>query len=270
MEPILRKMSPADIPGGMRLSRASGWNQLEEDWRTIVECPGGGAWLLERDAVVIGTAAVMRYDRLAWIAMMLVDPAERRAGHGARLLAEAMAAARSAPCVGLDATPAGEPLYRKFGFAEDYSLVRMKAVGFTASASRARPMTAGDLEWVCQMDREVFGADRGALLASLLERAPECARVVEGSGYCFGRPGRLFHELGPVVAANVETARDLVASAAVHPMVVDVPRFHSSWIEWLKAGGFVEERPLLRMFLEGHHHPGTPSRQYTICGPEFA
>src|ERR1035441_8009995 len=76
---------------------------------------------------VLGTAAYLRYDALGWIAMMLVDPAERRAGLGAQLLTEALAAVAGAPCVGLDATPAGEPLYRRFGFVGDYSLVRTKA-----------------------------------------------------------------------------------------------------------------------------------------------
>jgi GNAT superfamily N-acetyltransferase len=266
-------MIAADIAAGLRLCRASRWNQLEEDWRMFVE-PPSGAWLLERDGAVIGTAALARYDNLAWVAMMLVDPTERRAGHGSRLLSAALEAAEGSPCVGLDATPAGLPLYRKFGFVESYSLVRM-TWGGPASLPRGLGRREGlphlDLSAVCHMDREVFGADRSKLLASLRSRAPESVWMVEDRGYSFGRPGFLYHQIGPVVADGIETARTLVTHALVEsPMVIDVPLLHADWIAWLKSIGFVEERSLTRMFLRNHAHPGDPTRQYAICGPEFA
>jgi GNAT superfamily N-acetyltransferase len=276
MTTALRAMTRADIDGGLRLCRASGWNQLEEDWRIVVN-PPSGAWLAERDGVVIGTAALIRYDALAWVAMMLVDPAERRSGLGSRLLTEALAAAAGAPCVGLDATPAGEPLYRRFGFEESYPLVRAKATidaARFAGTGNARPMTPDDLPEVLRMDHEVFGADRSGLLASLLARAPECAWIVPGHGYCFGRPGHLYWQLGPVIAAADATARELAAHCLSQlggrPFAIDAPRFSVPWLDWLKSAGFVEERPFVRMFLRGHAHPGIPSRQFAICGPEFA
>jgi GNAT superfamily N-acetyltransferase len=273
----LRAMTAADIPGGLRLCRASGWNQLEDDWRMVE------GWLAEREGVVIGTSALMRYDKLAWVAMMLVDPAERRGGIGSRLLAEALAAARGAECVGLDATPLGEPLYRRHDFVPDYSLARLKCAVQLAPTGAARPMKAADLPAVFRTDREVFGADRSRLLASLFERAPECAWIVDGRGYCFGRPGYLYHQLGPVVATDRDAARALVSHCLARPggrtFAIDVPRSNAilpgcnpdeDWLAWLKSAGCVEERSFTRMFLRGHRHPGIPSRQYAICGPEFA
>jgi GNAT superfamily N-acetyltransferase len=260
-------MTAADIPAGLRLCRAARWNQLDPDWRLFVE-PPSGAWLIEREGAVIGTSAVARYDNLAWVAMMLVDPAERRAGLGARLLEAALDAAAGAPCVGLDATPLGEGLYRKFGFVESYGLMRMRwggAGGSAACSSAPLPYGRGS---VSNTDREVFGADRGRLLDSLFERAPESAWAIEGRGYCFGRPGHLYHQLGPVIANDAETATALVMQAlAAHDCTMDVPQ---DKIAWAKAMGFVEERPFVRMFLRGHQHPGDPSRIYAIAGPEFA
>ena len=272
-------MTPQDIAGGLRLCRASGWNQLEEDWRLFLESPGSGGFLIERSGSVLGTAAYIRYDALAWVAMMLVDPEERRAGFGAQLLTEALAALADAPCVGLDATPLGEPLYRRFGFVADYSLARTKAIVDCArlpeASGLARPMRESDLAAVCRRDREVFGADRGRLLASLFARAPECAWVVDdGAGYTFGRPGYLYGQLGPVVAADAATARDMVTRCLSRlggrAFAIDVPLLDGEWLEFLKSIGFVEERRFTRMFLRGHRHPGIPERQYAICGPEFA
>jgi hypothetical protein len=214
--------------------------------------------------------------------MMLVDPGERGAGLGAQLLAGALAALGNAPCVGLDATPLGEPLYRRFEFVGDYSLARTKATidgsRFAGSVGTARRMLMSDLEAVCRLDRDVFGADRGRLLAALFERAPECAWIVadaaEVKGYSFGRPGHLYSQLGPVVAKDSGTTREVVTGCLSQlggrVFAIDVPLLDAGWLEFLKSAGFVEERRFLRMFVRGHVHPGIPARQYAICGPEFA
>ena len=269
-------MTSADIAGGLRLCRASAWNQLEDDWRMMIE-PPSGAWLLEREGNIIGTAALMRYDRLAWMAMMLVDPAERRTGLGSRLLAAALAAAEGIPCIGLDATPAGEPMYRRHGFTGESGLVRMKATLDSAAfgyAGAARAMLPADLPAVYRMDCEIFGAERSRLLSSLFTRAPELAWIVPDRGYCFGRPGHLYSQLGPVFARDQATARDLLTQclSRVHgrAFAIDAPRLEPDWIAWLASVGFAEERPFLRMFLHGQAHPGIPANQYAICGPEFA
>jgi len=238
--------------------------------------------VVEKEERVAGTVAFLRYDSFAWIAMMLVDPQERGLGLGTQLMEEALSALSDAGCVGLDATPLGEPLYRRFGFTNDYGLVRtratIEAARFGVPSGRARRMKREELSDVLARDREVFGADRGRLLRSLFWRAPECAWIVrEGAvvrGYCFGRPGRLYHLLGPVVAEDGGAARDLVTSCFAEldgkSFAIDAPRLDGEWVAWLASVGFVEERPFVRMFLDGHQHPGIPARQYAICGPEFA
>jgi hypothetical protein len=138
-------------------------------------------------------------------------------------------------------------------------------------------MTLDELSDVLPRDREVFGADRGSLLAALFQRAPECAWIVKDTavrGYCFGRPGRLYHQLGPVVAEDRATACALVANCFSQLdgklFAIDAPRLDREWIAWLESVGFAEERPFVRMFRNGHKHPGSPARQYAITGPEFA
>jgi len=275
-------MTLRDIPAGMGLCTSAGWNQLEEDWRFFLDSPGSGAFLVQMDGRTVGTSAVVRYGGFAWIAMMLVDPAHRRGGIGARLFEKALDTVNDAPCIGLDATALGEPLYRRYGLVNDYSLVRTKATveaaRFLPFADRARPMDAADLPAVFARDRAVFGADRAALLSSLFARAPECAWIVAGDngvrGYTFGRPGRVFHQLGPVVADDANTARELVAGCFTcldgRLFALDAPQLDAVWLAWLEFVGFAVERPFVRMFRSGHTHPGEPARQYAITGPEFA
>jgi len=142
-------------------------------------------------------------------------------------------------------------------------------------------MQTSDLAAVCLLDREVFGADRSHLLAELFRRAPECAWVVRDDaglrGYCFGRPGRVHTQLGPVVAFDGAVAQELARASCArlhkpeaYATAIDVALYDREWLEFLKSVGFVVERPFTRMFLRGHKHPGIPERQYAICGPEFA
>src|SRR5450432_3719660 len=134
----IRAMAAQDIRAGLRLCRASNWNQLEDDWRIFLNSAGSGGFLAAKEGRVVGTVAFLRYDGFAWIAMMLVDPQERGAGIGARLMEEALSVLHDVDCIGLDATPMGEPLYRHFGFVNHYALVRMKAMIETAMVEAAR------------------------------------------------------------------------------------------------------------------------------------
>ncbi len=278
-------MRIGDIAAGLRLCRLSGWNQVEEDWRAFLDSPGGGGWAAEMDGAVLGTATFLRYPAgFTWLAMMLVDPAHRHAGVGTQLMEAAMAWLAGDGCVRLDASSAGGPLYRRFGFVPEYALER---AGLTVTAGPSaprvesgpeiRPMEAHELPEVAAWDREVFGADRGGLLASFYRRAPELAWTARAgarlAGYTLGRPGHLYHQLGPVAALGEEVARLLVAGCLAgqggRRIAVDVPVGERRWIAWLRAAGFRTERPFLRMRRGANVSPRAPERQFAIAGPEF-
>ncbi len=275
-------MTLDDMPAGLRLCRASHWNQVENDWRCFLEFEGGGGHVAEREGVVVGSVAYLRYGSpFTWLSMMLVDPRQRGAGVGTQLLECALDELAGEACVRLDATPAGEPLYRRHGFVDEYTLCRMKGTVAAGPADRlpaaVRPMTPDDLAEVCAFDRAVFGAGRGALLESVFRRAPQHAWAArDGStllGYTFGRPGYLADHLGPVVAESEEVARGLVSSLLAartgQLLSIDVPQLHSGWIGWLESLGLTVERPFLRMMRGQPGFVELPAKQFAITGPEF-
>ncbi len=270
----VRPMTADDIPAGLALCRASRWNQIEDDWRVFLESPGSGCFVAENERGVLGTAAFLRYDKLAWIALMLVDARERGSGAGTQLLEHVLAQLRDEGAAGLDATPAGEPLYRRHGFVKAHRLLRMKSKAdrprFKAGGA-ARPMAQADLPQVFARDREIFGADRSWLLQALFRRAPQCAWI-STEGYCFGRPGHLYTQIGPIVAEREAGARDLASHSlfAQHgrPCVIDAPDSAPGWLSWLEFAGFTEERPFIRMHRGAGAKPLSP-RVYGIAGPEF-
>src|SRR2546425_6654350 len=119
-------MAPSDIPAGLRLCRASGWNQLESDWRCFLELNPEGCRVVECNSGecangVAGTVATLRYEeKFSWVSMLLVDPGMRHRGIGSLLLGEALRLLADMETIRLDATPAGKLVYDKFGFVDEY------------------------------------------------------------------------------------------------------------------------------------------------------
>jgi GNAT superfamily N-acetyltransferase len=279
-------MTVADVANGLRLSRASGWNQTESDWQLLLSLGPGLFVAGVQGGQVIATGGAALYgNELAWICMILVDPARR--GHGVGtvvfddVLERVLAPRRSGRVrvVGLDATPGGQGIYARRGFREGPTLVRMRAEAPAAQTpASVRQLEASELDAVLAQDRSVFGADRTPVLRSAYAGAPELALVVgepgvPGSGFCFGRHGDHSNQVGPVVAEDRDVARNLVIAALVHsagrPLILDA-RTEGGWLATLATLGFREQRPFTRMYL-GEAFPRSRSeREWAIFGPEFA
>jgi GNAT superfamily N-acetyltransferase len=278
---ILRPMRLEDIPDGLRLCRASGWNQREEDWRALLSLNQGGFVAAVSEGRVVGTGGAVRYGTgLAWMCMILVDPESRSQGLGSRITEELLRRLQHVDVVGLDATPGGRLVYGKLGLREGRALARFDARALSApppATSAARAMKAADLGEVLAWDLEAYGADRSAVLHWELGHAPDfawCARGPAGlDGYCFGRHGHNADHIGPIVARRLEIARDIVqACLAAHPgrrFFLDVPREPAEWPRALAELGFAEQRPFTRMYRGEAKEPGRPEQLFALVGPEF-
>ena len=151
-----------DIEAGLRFCRASGWNQLERTG--FLQANPAGCQVAVEDGAVAGTVTTLRFeDRFSWISMLLVTSGKARTrdwdgaatGRPLRVLDEVR-------CVRLDATPAGKAVYDRYGFRDEYPLVRMRAdqVALAVAAGGVRRLEARDVEAVERLDRAVFGAKR--------------------------------------------------------------------------------------------------------------
>ncbi len=281
----LRDMTEADLADGLRLSRASGWNQTLEDWRLLLSL-GRGLFCVavEKERVVASGGAVRYGAALGWICMILVDPARRGHGLGTRIFDGVLERVRHTAqreglrVIGLDATPAGRGIYAQRGFQDGPALVRMCIDGGASAdpAADVPALVAGDLAAILEWDRAVFGADRSAVLRWALERAPSLARVVRRDGqlrgYCFGRHGDHSDHLGPVVADDEATARELVAACVLRPrgrpLILDA-RVEPAWLAALVGLGFREQRPFTRMYLGAARPAVRPELEHAVCGPEL-
>jgi len=280
----LRKMTPGDIPYGMKLKSLAGWNQLEADWEMLLEADGDN-FIASLDGENAGIVVSVPYHHhFTWIAMVLVDPGARRKGVGKALMNKSIELARAKGPIRLDATPEGFELYRTLGFQSEYELVRYikspdesPMIQNRHNSAEGIPLGYAEMASVIALDKPVFGADRSGILRSMYMRNPEYAfcRVENGSikAYCLGRSGSQFEHIGPIISENTSYAAELLAvlmpSLVSKDVAIDVFADKPDWITVLEDCGFTKQRSFTRMCLGNLHQSGITDKQFAIAGPEF-
>jgi hypothetical protein len=175
----------------------------------------------------------------------------------------------------LDATPAGEQVYRPLGFEPMVGLTRWQGLGGGRDepALGLRMMTAADLPSVVGADAVAFGAPRGFLIESLFGRAPALAFVRDDmAGFAVARLGRLATQIGPIVAADEAGAvalLEIALNAASGPVFLDIVDRWAALARLLRQRGFTVQRPFTRMALRRRAPLGDSSRLFVVAGPEF-
>jgi hypothetical protein len=127
------------------------------------------------------------------------------------------------------------------------------------------------------LDTRALGANREPVLRSLLERSPQVALQIRRNGrmtgFCLGRPGEQYSQIGPVMASSVEDAIELAHAAMAmipgSPLVLDVPDATEEFAAWLLKIGFTAQRPLLRMRRGEFPSPDAKGMLHAIAGPEL-
>jgi GNAT superfamily N-acetyltransferase len=258
-----------DLDGALALVAEAGWNQVEADWRLMLQLGSGFA---VRDAGrVVATAIALPYPpTFGWVSMVLVHAPYRRRGLATRLVERATAALTGAGLVAvLDATPAGAEVYGRMGFRPVAGLTRWRGAGAAGGAPQVPAIAGGVLD----LDGAAFGADRGAILADLARRpAPVAALAPGGDGYLLSRAGRTATQIGPLVARDAATAVALLErglDALAGTALLDVPDQATAVAAHLAGRGFAIERPYVRMALGRDAIAGTPALVHAIAGPEL-
>ena len=280
----IRPLTVEDIGEAIQLSHAERWNQTEKDWELLIQTPENICLAADLNGKLIGTSTAINYNNaIAWIGMVLVNREYRGRGVSKLLLSELFNRLKHIRSIKLDATPAGQPVYQKFGFKDEYVLHRMTVDSVSTKAisnenvNFPERIQTEDLSEVIEFDKQVFGANRKQLIEFLIKNNPGNSWLIRREekicGVVLGRKGSRFYQIGPVLAANEEDAKILIAKVIrelqVEPLVVDVPADKKALTEWLSRLGFQIQRPFIRMYQNENPFPGIPEQQFLICGPEF-
>ena len=271
----VRALQPADIPAAMRIKEAAGWNQTETDWKNLLRLAPETCFGLECDGALAATATSVCYGRrLAWIGMVLTDPAHRRRGCARRLAEHAIEAvtARGVDWIKLDATEMGAPLYARLGFVAEGGVERWGRVASESTEGGERLAWTGREAY--PGDLRAFGADRSELLDAL---APLGMAASDGDGYGLARPGSRAVDWGPCVSTRAETAGKLLGwfleRIAGQPVCWDLLAANTEAVRLAREFGFAPERRLVRMVLPGRTGAAPlehdDSQVFAIAGFEY-
>ena len=243
----LRRLRAEDIPAAARLSAQAGWNQTEEDWRTLLELSPEGCLAIEVDGHLAATTTLLCYGRrLAWIGMVLTKAEFQRRGFARKLLAHALenADTMGIATIKLDATDQGQPLYESLGFRSEQEIERWSRSGGTEPLSAGR--TSVEEPWR-DLDSLAFGTDRSQLLERLARlNPPRCIL----QSYLFTRSGRVTAYLGPCVSEDPRPARHLIEESVLNARCAwswDLFPRNQHAVALARDLGFSPKRHLVRM-----------------------
>ena len=276
----------SDVAGGLILSSGAGWNQTADDWAFFIQ-HGHAVGFRTASGVLIATAAALAYGGgFGWISMVLVAPDWRHRGLASLLIDSCVKRLRAMNLMPvLDATPAGQPVYRHLGFRAGFEFERWEGTlpaaaapstvdwaGAEAGGGSLREADAADLDAIATLDQAAGAVGRRALLQNMLARAGTRAWMArDGSGFAIVRDGQRAAQFGPLVAADPAGALALLG-AALHAragaLFLDLPTRWRELAATLEARGFVRQRPFARMALGGAPF-ACGDRLFALAGPEF-
>lgn len=276
----IRLLTANDLPAAMRLKGLARWNQTESDWRRLLKLEPGGCFAASVDGRVVATTTTTTYGKtLAWIGMVIVDPAFRRRGIAARLMRTALASLQTMgiATVKLDATAAGRPVYEELGFVYESLIERWEGVARPAQATGCAALDEKRWSDLLALDRHAFGADRARLLELLRRDACAQALIIGAAdkplrGYALARSGSAASYLGPLVATDEQAAMQLL-DGMLNQLIgrsvyIDFNKGFVASAAALAARGFVKQRDLVRMRFGQKNSAGTSPSVFAIAGPE--
>ncbi len=244
-----RRMTEHDLPAAHALSQTMRWPHRLEDWQFVLAL--GAGFVAEEGGALIGTGLCWKQGEYhTTLGMIIVSQEHQGKGIGRELM-NLVLEELGQRCTLLIATPAGQPLYERLGFAATGAIHQHQGI-MTAVASIAlaagehiRLAEPGDIAKIIELANRATGMSRDAVLMQLLSMAEGAVleRHGELAGFSIMRRFGRGHAIGPVVAPDSERAKALIAhwSDAYAGSFVRVDVTASSGLgAWLAEAGLVQ------------------------------
>jgi len=199
----------------------------------------------------VGAGCFFIYGNLAWIGYMGVIPKYQRRGIATSILKRILneLTERDVKTIRLDASAAGYPLYRKFGFVEEYpttiyEIPRIKSMRTCENVSMVKSVD----EEIRAMDLKAFGADRIRALTAWINKG---AKILKTQG---GYALLKMDNIGPVIAEDDYVAQCLIQRAfSLGYRKIIIPEGNKRAVKLISSIGGIAVHRITRMSLGEHH-----------------
>ncbi len=206
----------------------------------------------EQAGALAGMVGATIYSNFAYIGMMGVHQDFQRQGIGLALMQHLLnwLDEQNIPQVQLDASPYGQPLYEKLGFAPEervFVLQRQAETPLAAFPRQIERIQPSDLVELAERDAKIFGADRRRVFSAQLETYPGRAfKSLDARGNLTGYLFTTERRIGPWVMLEPNDAEALLQAALAlefsESLSVVVPETSPLALELLQKYGFEQTR----------------------------
>ena len=233
-----------------------GWNPGIHDAETFYRCDPQGYWLVEVDGQPVASVSGVSWNpHFAFLGLYIVTPDQRGQGLGLKLSLHLLEQHKG-KLLGLDGVVAQQSNYAKLGFHLAHRSLRFAGTVAQISGGSGPFVAVSQVDpaEITRLDNRVSPSDRPAYLRAWLSQ-PDCRSLAspDGSALVVARPCRQGWKIGPLIAPDAATARDLLASVCAGlppetPIFVDVPEPNQAGCQLLEKMGFTVSFEVARMY----------------------
>ncbi len=167
MSYIIRSMADSDVDTVYGYYRKIGWEGTQSEWMGHIRYAKGSSSVVTCQDRVVGTGLALIFGSKVRLAGIFIEEEHRNQGLGKKLTQRLVLQCkeRGAAQIELEATDLGKLVYEKLGFkAQDQVLSFVLPLSPPAKRNPSMLCSEADLERIEQMDRDAFGASRGAYI----------------------------------------------------------------------------------------------------------
>lgn len=272
---VIEIMSEEDLRTVLEWAGREGWNPGMKDAAPFRVADAGGFFAVrgeEGGELMAGISAVRYGESYGFIGLYICAPELRGRGHGTAVFRHAMAHLEGRT-IGLDAVPAQQATYTKYGFVLAHQVVRF---GGEISTSSPPPVAGGGedggvdalttkehVDLVVAFDDEHLPARREEFTRAWLNTPGHIVRTVivdgEVKGYGVLRPCVDGAKIGPLFASSGEVAELLAkalvvaattttSASATVKIMLDVPAPNRQGVQLAERLGLTEMGQTGRMY----------------------
>jgi len=281
---FIRLFSESDIEFVYKSCMSENWNHSPRTIERLFNYEQNGCFVAEINGKRVGHIFSIRYGKVGWISLLIIDKEHRRSGIGTLLMKHAMSYLLNSgvETIKLEAVPEIADLYHKLGFIDEFDSLRFAGInkkGNYSTNSNVAPLRKNEIEKIAKFDSRYFGANRTRVLYQLNEDYPElCFTSHMNSqivGYVMCYELETGYRIGPwvcnpnyplgargLILQCMETIRDNAN------LYVGVPALNYQAVKLLQGLDFRLYSKSIRMYFGKKLKNENPMGIFSIGGPE--
>ncbi len=252
-------MSLADLQTVLDWAAAEGWNPGLDDAEAFHAADPAGYFIARQGNLPIAAVSVIKQDdRNGFLGLYICKPEYRGQGVGWQVW-QAGIQYLQGMTIGLDGVVEQQDNYRKSGFQLAYRNRRYQGlpIGLAGAQPGCRAASPVDLPAIAALDKAVHGVDRQHFIHNWVTDTRHRTSLVITDGMTvtgFGtiRACQQGHKVGPLIAKDSDDAHrllsSLVATAAAHDIILDVPEPNTHAVNLAEAAGLENTFETARMY----------------------